>query len=113
MIFGRKPPPISKDRLAAVVGGGTNDQDGARRPKIPMPRSDRQSTWSRCVLVWEPASREEGICLDISETGARIRFTHKVYLPDRFNFVSSKLGINVPAAFVRHDLYDVIIRFIT
>lgn len=112
MIFGKKPPPISKDRLAAVLGSDTGANGSGNRPRLKMPRADRQSTWSRCVLVWEPSSREEGICLDISETGARIRFTHKVYLPERFNFVSSKLGINVPAEYIRHDLYDVVIRFV-
>lgn len=111
MVFGKKPTPVSKERLSAALRAPA----AAELPQLQrgrrVPRADRQSTWATCVLVWEPKGREEGVCIDISETGARIRFRAKVFLPAEFNFVSSKLGINAPAVFVRQDGYDVSIRF--
>jgi len=108
--FGKKPTPISKERLSAALRTPAPSQEmqSARRG----PRANRESTWATCVLVWEPKGREEGICIDISATGARVRFRNKVFLPPQFHFVSSKLGINSPAEFVRQDGHDVAIRFI-
>ena len=112
MAFGKKPSPISKERLEAALRNGVPSDNAQPTRTRRLPRSDRQSTWATCVLVWEPKGREEGVCVDISGTGARIRFSHKVFLPSRFHFVSSKLGINSPAEFVRQDGYDVAIRFL-
>lgn len=112
MAFGKKPTPVSKERLSAALRTNVPaDQIEPQRARR-SPRADRQSTWATCVLVWEPKRREEGICIDISESGARIRFRNKVFLPPNFHFVSSKLGINAPAEFVRQDGFDISIRFI-
>lgn len=109
MAFGKKPPPISQERLSAALRtSAPNDLAKATRRG---PRANRESTWATCVLVWEPKGREEGVCVDISATGARIRFRNKVMVPARFHFVSAKLGINTPAEFVRQDGNDVAIRF--
>lgn len=110
MAFGKKPgTPISPERLSAAL----RNTAPADQPKIirRTPRADRQATWATCVLVWEPKGREEGVCIDISETGARIRFRNKPMIPGKFFFVSAKLGINTPAEFVRQDGYDVAIHF--
>ena len=113
-MFGKKNTPVSKERLQAALRGSV--PEGAKPPQMQThrrrPRADRQSTWATCVLVWEPKGREEGICIDISETGAKIRFSHKVFVPQRFFFVSSKLAINAAAEFVRQDGHDLAIRFV-
>ncbi len=109
MVFGKKPPPVSQERLSVALRA-TAPTDKII-PTRRGPRADRKSTWATCVLVWEPKGREEGVCVDISETGARIRFRNKVTLPEEFFFVSSKLGINFPAEFIRQDGTDVAIRF--
>lgn len=112
-MFGKKNTPVSKERLQAALRGTASESGAVPDMKTyrRRPRADRQSTWATCVLVWEPKGREEGICIDISESGAKIRFSHKVFLPSKFFFVSSKLGINSPAEFVRQDGHDVAIRF--
>ena len=109
MVFGKKPPAVSQERLSAALRTTVpNEQIKSTRR---APRANRESTWATCVLVWEPKGREEGVCIDISATGARLRFHHKVMLPARFHFVSAKLGINAPAEFIRQDGNDVAIRF--
>lgn len=110
-MFGKKPPPVSKERLSAATRTPAPSDQPAAQLIRRRPRADRQSTWATCVLVWEPQGREEGVCIDISETGARIRFRNKVFLPAEFHFVSSKLGLNVRAEAVRQDGYDISIRF--
>lgn len=110
MVFGKKPgTPISPERLSAALR--TNAPADQTKFTRRAPRADRQSTWAPCVLVWEPKGREEGVCIDISESGARIRFRNKPMIPARFHFVSAKLGINTPAEFVRQDGQDIAIRF--
>ncbi|MGE6696162.1 PilZ domain-containing protein [Hyphomonas sp. NPDC076900] len=110
MVFGKKSgTPISPERLSAALR--TNTPADHTKLIRRRPRADRQSTWAPCVLVWEPKGREEGVCIDISESGARIRFRNKVMLPGKFFFVSAKLGINTPAEFIRQDGHDIAIRF--
>lgn len=111
MVFGKKPAtPISPERLSAALR--TNTPAEQTKFTRRSPRADRQSTWAPCVLVWEPKGREEGVCVDISESGARIRFRNKVMVPAKFHFVSAKLGINIPAEFIRQDGQDIAIRFV-
>lgn len=110
VVFGKKPPAVSQERLSAALR--TTAPNDLAKSTRRGPRANRESTWATCVLVWEPKGREEGVCVDISVTGARIRFRNKVIVPARFFFVSAKLGINSPAEFVRQDGNDVAIRFV-
>lgn len=110
VVFGKKPTPVSQERLSAALRSTVpSDKINSTRRG---PRADRKSTWATCVLVWEPRGREEGVCVDISETGARIRFRNKPMIPGKFHFVSAKLGINFPAEFIRQDGNDIAIRFV-
>ena len=112
MFFKNKPEPIPGKRLMAVLSAIASEGQARFSRSGRRPGTDRKATWAICVLTWKPKGRARGICIDVSETGARIRFRNKVVPPQAFQFVSPKLGLNVPARFVRQDGFDVSIEFI-
>jgi hypothetical protein len=55
----------------------------------------------------------EGICLDHSRSGARIRFIHKPTLLKELMPLSAGLGISCDAPLVRQDVDDASILFLS
>lgn len=111
-MFGKKPPGIGKSRIEGALKsskptGPSSAANGSSKRKSP-----RQKAWAPCRLTWPPNGRADGVCLDASETGARIRFAHKVVVPDRFTLICPRLGLNRTCELSWQDDVDAAVRFI-
>lgn len=104
-MFGKKKSKlqISTDRIQSAI-----------KQAVPAkrPRSERESTWAECELSWFGTSGVDGILMDLSETGARVRFVHRSAIPRRVRLVAPRLKVDREAEVVRRDDSDVGLRFI-
>jgi len=99
----KSSPAISPDRVRAVVGEGDT--------LSYHPRKERAATWADCEISWDGGS-EHGILMDVSETGARVRFAHRGILPRHVRIAVPRLGLKRPVEVVRVDGSDVGLRFL-
>jgi len=98
-------PAISADRIRAVLGEGTKI--------VYHPRKERAATWADCEISWDGSGGgEQGILMDISESGARVRFAHRGVMPKRVRIAVPRLGLKRLAEVVRVDETDVGLRFL-
>jgi hypothetical protein len=111
-MFGKRKTSIPADRLARVVSQSPRAGTLREIKGTALNRSVRKNTWAPCALCWPPSSKESGICLDVSETGARLRFTRRVHAPRRCRFVCAKYNIATDCEIVRQDGYDLAVHFI-
>jgi len=102
-MFRKKKPVISQDRLKRVLGETPDDKERQRAP--------RESAWATCRLTWAGGS-DSGVLLDISDTGARVRFNHRPSLPRIVELHVSVQSLSVKAEVVRTDGVDVGLRFL-
>jgi hypothetical protein len=112
VMFGKKPR-IKQGRIDGVLSQHKPPIAHPSPTAIKLSRSERLQAWAPCMLSWSPNGSAEGICIDHSSSGARIRFVHKLNIPDEFRFVSVRLGISCDAALVRQDGYDAAIKFLS
>ena len=109
--FGKRPAaagdaaqsPLQAMRSRAV---GQRARAGAR--------ADR---WCECSILsrhpvpGEPEMVREGVVLDASRTGARVRFRSKGQLPERVTVKASRLGLNRTGRVIWQREFDVGIAF--
>ncbi|WP_084397932.1 PilZ domain-containing protein [Henriciella aquimarina] len=110
-MFKRKARPLSKERLRQALSARPASPANAGEASLKASRSQRQHLWVPCSLSWPPGVVAEGICLDISASGARIRNRKTMHVPTRFHFHCVRLGIDAPARLVRQDGVDIAIQF--
>lgn len=78
---------------------------------------DRADRWCECSVVsahpvpGEPALVREGVVLDASQSGARIRFRGRGALPQQVTVKASRLGLNRRGRVVWQKAFDVGIAF--
>lgn len=85
-------------------------------PKVPKAkigrRYKRKDAWAVCrVHLGEDAFRE-GIILDLSDGGARVRFRSRGSLPAYVRLSCSRLGVNREAYVVWQDVFDAGLQFV-
>ena len=108
-----KKPRILQDRIDAVLTRHELSNSHSASAAVGLSRSQRLQAWTPCVLRWSPNGSAEGICLDHSISGARIRFIYKLTVPAEFRFISTRLGISCDATLVRQDGHDASILFLS
>lgn len=106
-VFGRRSRRISGDRIAKVLNTDQTDRVWFQRL---VPRQ-RKAQWAPCTLYWAPNGQERGVCVDLSDTGARVRFRSRTPLPQQLRLVSAQLGLNRACVLVRRDENDAAVRF--
>ncbi len=84
----------------------------ARPLRTVSPRADRTQTWAVCYVIDPQGDRVEGIMIDYSSSGARIRFRHRTAFAERVRLQSPKLRLDRLAEIVRNEVYDIGVRFI-
>ncbi len=75
-------------------------------------RAQRKGLWCVCLIATEAAPLREAIILDVSRTGARIRFRSKGRLPAKIMIKASRIGLNRGARVVWQTSFDAGIEFI-
>lgn len=93
-LFGRSKQKLSTSRVQQVLR--TAEEKGAslsqfRRNKRAHPRTE---TWQRCIIVSDEGQRIDGILLDYSQSGSRVRFRTHQSLPHSMTLNVPTIGIN-------------------
>lgn len=114
-MFGKKPPEVGKSQIERALSSSKHapasmlsGSKGSGKRKAA-----REKVWAPCRLIWAPNGRVEGVCIDVSETGARIRFSHKVIAPNQFTLICARLGLNRDCEIIWQDGFDAAVRFLT
>ncbi len=81
-------------------------------PRPHQERSPRKNTWSVCTISNDGEGGREAVIVDVSRTGARVRFQGRGSLPSVVHIKSSRLGLNRKARVIWQDNCDVGLRFI-
>ncbi len=76
-----------------------------------MFRADRQNAFLEAYVVTEFGYKRQGVALDVSETGARLRFHTSESMPPRIRLRIPKKKIDCLADVVWHKGIDVGVRF--
>lgn len=113
-IFGKKPPKIEKSQIErALASSRLVPAHAAQASRITDKRkSPRRKIWAPCRLTWMPHGSADGMCVDVSETGALIRFRNKHVVPSHLRLSCPRLNLNCDCEIVRLDGLDVSVRFL-
>ncbi|MEM7329780.1 MAG: PilZ domain-containing protein [Pseudomonadota bacterium] len=82
------------------------------RPRTDNRRATRKGIWCVCSVYSESGAVREGIILDVSKTGARIRFRDRGTLPPIVKIKASRVGLNRFARVVWQTTFDAGLEFI-
>lgn len=77
-----------------------------------MRRSARKELWCECSLTAQGAELREGVILDISQRGARVRFRRRGSLPDIVQIRAARIGLNRTARVAWQTVFDAGLEFI-
>ena len=106
MFFKRSPSLQRLDRVTKVM---------APKPSHPAPktaRAERDPIYADCTITYPFSGSEKGVALDISASGIRVRFRHKVVFPQMVLITVPSYNIKCEAYVVRSDYFDVAFKFI-
>lgn len=77
-----------------------------------MRRAARKNIWCVCSLFQDSALLKEAVIVDVSKTGARVKFRHRGHLPPRVRIKAGRIGLNRLAEVVWQTPSDAGLRFI-
>lgn len=83
------------------------------RPRRENRRAQRKGVWCVCSVFSQAGAVREGIILDVSETGARIRFRNRGTLPPIVKLKASRIGLNRFSRVVWQTGFDAGLEFIS
>ena len=83
------------------------------RPMIDHRGAPRKGVWCVCQVMTREGAIREGIILDVSKTGARIRFRDRGELPDIVKIKASRIGLHRFARVVWQRSPDAGLEFIS
>ena len=76
------------------------------RPSINNRRGPRKGVWCVCAIETRGGEAREGVIVDISKTGARVRFRSRGALPQVVRIKASRIGLSRFARVVCLSDYD-------
>lgn len=82
------------------------------RPRQDKRRAPRKGVWCVCSVISQSGAIREGIILDVSKTGARVRFRNRGTLPPIVKVKASRIGLNRFARVVWQTTFDAGIEFV-
>ncbi len=110
---------VFSNKQKAKVDLGRAESSTARvpipvlRPQTEKRRGDRKGVWCVCSVYSEDGAVWEGIILDVSKSGARIRRRTRGTLPRIVKIKASRIGLNRFARVVWQTSFDAGLEFIT
>jgi hypothetical protein len=106
----------SKSKVKVDLNRASNSSAAAPipviRPRTEARRAMRKGIWCVCTVYSESGASREGIILDVSKTGARIRFRDRGTLPPIVKIKASRIGLNRFARVVWQSTFDAGLDFI-
>lgn len=82
------------------------------RPRSEQRKAARKGVWCVCTIYYTGGEQREGIILDVSKTGARIRFRSRGTLPPVVKIKASRIGLNRFARVAWQTTFDAGLEFI-
>lgn len=82
------------------------------RPRRENRRAPRKGVWCVCNIYSQSGAVREGIILDVSASGARIRFRNRGTLPPIVKIKASRIGLNRFARVVWQTAFDAGLEFV-
>lgn len=82
------------------------------RPRVDGRRAIRKGVWCVCSISFEGGEVREGIILDLSKTGARIRFRSRGTMPPLVRIKATRIGLNRYARVVWQSAFDAGLDFV-
>lgn len=107
-----------KVKLDRVAGEPAREPDVAPVPlKILRPmtnkrRGDRKDLWCICSVETKGGEVREGVIVDISNSGARIRFRSRGMLPRVVRIKASRIGLKRFARVIWQSAFDAGLEFV-
>lgn len=111
-MFSSKSKSKIKVNLDRAVGSTAETPIQVMRPRRELRRGVRKGIWCVCSIYFESGEVREGIILDVSKTGARIRFRSKGEMPQVVKIKASRIGLNRFARVVWQSTFDAGLEFI-
>ena len=103
----RRKTRVSSERIDFAMGPDRTGKAPSRKP-----RAVRDDTYVECAVSTGPGHLERGIVVDVSETGARIRFYSRWTLPGRVRISAPRLGLDREAEVVWQDFNEAGLKFL-
>jgi len=82
------------------------------RPAENKRRGPRKDLWCVCAVETKGGETREGVIVDISKTGARIRFRSRGRLPGVIRIKASRIGLKRFARVIWQSAFDAGIEFV-
>ncbi|MDJ0921166.1 MAG: PilZ domain-containing protein [Henriciella sp.] len=111
-MFKRTGPRSKKVDLSRMT------QPSAMLPPKPLPRlqkvrqDTRKPVWSECTIILPSGDKRIGILLDVSDSGARVRFRTRGNLPRGVRLVVPRLNLKRAATVVWQDTFTAGLHFL-
>jgi hypothetical protein len=101
-------PKASASGVASPSRPKANTWVGGERNRR---RAGRDYAFAICRVMTENGQLQEGVIVDISETGARVRFKSRCRLPETLRIIAPRIQLDRTASLVWQDLNDAGIHF--
>ena len=82
------------------------------RPDVNKRRGPRRDLWCVCSVESKGGEKREGVIVDISKTGARIRFRTRGTLPGVVRVKASRIGLKRFARVIWQSTFDAGLEFV-
>jgi len=93
------------------AAGPTARIDEVERSRMRKQRAPRRDVFAHCKLSWSPDGSAEGMVLNISKTGALVRFPNTTSVPQQVRMRIPVHGINTTVTAVRKSGNDCAFNF--
>ena len=111
-MFSSKPKSKIKVDMARAASSSSALPIPILRPRKDNRRAIRKGVWCVCAVSFEGGELREGIILDISKTGARIRFRSRGTMPPMVRIKATRIGLNRFARVVWQTAFDAGLEFV-
>lgn len=105
---------ISRALSASQMRAQDTSANALRRTRYDykaMRHAARKDIWCECVILSDDGPLQAGVIIDISKTGARVRFRGRPRFPDTIRIRAIRLGLNRTANIVWQRDFDVGLAF--
>jgi hypothetical protein len=83
------------------------------RPLSEKRRIARKDLWCVCLIETKGGEKREGVIIDVSKTGARVRFRSRGKLPRVVRIKASRIGLRRFARVVWQSTFDAGLEFVS
>lgn len=112
------PKSKTKIRLDRVVPRQPREESPSQesipvlRPFSENRRGLRKDLWCVCLIETKGGERREGVIIDISKSGVRVRFRSRGTLPNVVRIKASRIGLKRFARVIWQSAFDAGLEFV-